>query len=105
MPDPEGVERLERERSQSTPASAPMPPKPRAPGRGRRDPKAEEEDAFVEDLREQNMAWKRVREMFCERFNKDVTEARLQMRLTRRRKERIARWEEHDVSMWPRCVF
>ncbi|OOQ86745.1 hypothetical protein PEBR_22202 [Penicillium brasilianum] len=100
MPDPEGVERLERERSQSTPASAPiMPPKPRAPGRGRRDPKAEEEDAFVEDLREQNMAWKRVREMFCERFNKDVTEARLQMRLTRRRKERVARWEEHDVQL------
>ncbi|KAJ5389913.1 uncharacterized protein N7496_000981 [Penicillium cataractarum] len=99
LPDPEGVERLERERSQSTPAPTPMLPKPRAPGRGRRDPKAEEEDAFVEDLREQNLAWKRVREMFCERFNKDVTEARLQMRLTRRRKERVARWEEHDVQL------
>lgn len=101
LPDPEGVERLERERSQSTPGPAPMPPKPRAAGRGRRDPKAEEEDAFVEELREQNVSWKRVRRMFFERFNQDATEARLQMRLNRRKKERVGRWEEHDVSTWP----
>ncbi|KAJ5891361.1 uncharacterized protein N7473_007589 [Penicillium subrubescens] len=100
LPDPEGVERLERERSQSTPAPAPMPPKPRAPGRGRRDPNAEEEDAFVEDLREQNVSWKRVRQMFFERFNQDASEARLQMRLNRRLKlKQHARWDEKDVQL------
>lgn len=99
LPDPEGVERLERERSQSTPAPALMPPKPRAPGRGRRDPNAEEEDAFVEELREQNISWKAIRAKYYERFKKDATEARLQMRLHRRQANRQARWEEHDVSM------
>jgi hypothetical protein len=106
LPDPEGVERLERERSQSTPAPALMPPKPRAPGRGRRDPNAEEEDAFVEALREQNVSWKRVRQMFFERFNQDASEARLQMRLNRRLKlKQHARWDEKDVSMWPRYLL
>ncbi|KAJ5492755.1 hypothetical protein N7539_001501 [Penicillium diatomitis] len=99
LPDPEGVERLQRERSYSTPGTAPMPSKPRAPGRGRRDPKAEEEDAFVEELRDKGTAWKKVREKFYERFNNDASEARLQMRLLRRRKERLARWEEQDVRL------
>ncbi|KAI2792657.1 hypothetical protein POX_b02697 [Penicillium oxalicum] len=99
LPDPEGVERLQRERSYSTPGPAVMPPKPRAPGRGRRDPKAEEEDAFVEELREKHVAWKVIREKFYEKFNNDASEARLQMRLLRRRKERQARWEEHDVRL------
>ena len=71
LPDPEGVERLQRERSYSTPGPAVMPPKPRAPGRGRRDPKAEEEDAFVEELREKHVAWKVIREKFYEKFNND----------------------------------
>ncbi|KAJ5174928.1 uncharacterized protein N7482_000805 [Penicillium canariense] len=97
LPHPEGIERMKHERSQSTPAR--MPRKPRAPGRGRRDPKAEEEDAFVEDLREQNVAWKMVRQLYSERFNKDASEARLQMRLLRRRKERLARWDDRDVQL------
>jgi hypothetical protein len=106
LPDPEGVERLERERSQSTPAPAQMPLKPRAPGRGRRAPNAEEEDAFVEDLREQNVSWKRVRQMFFERFGQDASEARLQMRLGRRLKlKQNAGWDEKDVSMWPRYLL
>jgi hypothetical protein len=40
--------------------------------------------------------------MFREKFNKDASEARLQMRMLRRRKERLARWDENDVSM---CVM
>lgn len=75
--------------------------RPRAPGRGRRKPQAEEEDAFVEELREQKLKWKTIREMFQERFNKDATVANLQMRLSRRRKERLALWNESDVSMYP----
>lgn len=105
LPDPEGLERLERERSRSTPGPPIMPPKPRAPARGRRAQRAEEEDAFVEELREQNVSWKKVRQMFFERFKEDASEARLQMRLTRRKKERDGRWEENDVSMWPRYLL
>ena len=97
LPDPEGIERIERERRNPRPPPQ-IHPRPRAPGRGRRDPEAELEDAFVEELRQQNTAWKVVREMFRERFNKDASEARLQMRLLRRRKERSTRWEDHDVS-------
>ncbi|GAB1211433.1 hypothetical protein ATERTT37_000547 [Aspergillus terreus] len=89
-------EYYERMQSQWTEVDA----RPRAPGRGRRDPQAEEEDAFVERLREQNLAWKVIREMFRETFHKDATEARLQMRLLRRRKERLARWDESDVSTY-----
>lgn len=98
LPHPEGVQRMERELH--TARHTPLPhPRPRAPGRGRRDPRAEAEDAFVEGLRQQNLAWKFVREMFRQRFNKDASEARLQMRLLRRRKERLARWDDNDVSM------
>lgn len=74
------------------------PQKGRGYGRGRRDPQAEEEDAFVENLREQNVAWKVVRDEFQKTFNKETSEARLQMRLLRRRKERLTRWDENDVS-------
>ncbi|KAL2868032.1 uncharacterized protein BJX67DRAFT_74961 [Aspergillus lucknowensis] len=95
LPHPEGLQRLEQERRHSHPD--PHPQRPRAPGRGRRDPQAEEEDAFVEQLREQNLAWRVIREMFREKYNKDATEARLQMRQLRRRKERLQRWDEHDV--------
>ncbi|KAE8357432.1 hypothetical protein BDV27DRAFT_86415 [Aspergillus caelatus] len=97
LPHPEGLQRLEQERrrEQVDPHSH---QRPRAPGRGRRDPQAEEEDAFVERLREQNLAWKHIREMFREKFNKDASEARLQMRMLRRRKDRSARWEESDVN-------
>ncbi|KAL2819359.1 hypothetical protein BDW59DRAFT_121923 [Aspergillus cavernicola] len=97
LPHPEGLQRLEQERQHSQ--GDPHPQRPRAPGRGRRDPQAEEEDAFVERLREQNLAWRVVREMFRERYNKDATEARLQMRQLRRRKDRLARWDEHDVQV------
>jgi hypothetical protein len=101
LPHPEGLQRLEQERRQGH-----IDPHPhhrsRAPGRGRRDPQAEEEDAFVEGLREQNLAWKVIRGMFREKFNKDASEARLQMRMLRRRKERLAQWDENDVSM---CVM
>lgn len=99
LPNPEGIERIEQERRQPRPLQA-VNPRPRAPGRGRRAPEAEEEDAFVEELRNQNTAWKVVREMFRDRFQKDATEARLQMRLLRR-KERLSRWDDQDVSMWP----
>ncbi|KAL3473403.1 hypothetical protein BJX99DRAFT_233685 [Aspergillus californicus] len=61
-------------------------------------PLAEEEDAFVERLREQNLAWKVIREMYREKFHKDATEARLQMRFLRRRKNRLARRDETDAS-------
>lgn len=88
---------MEQERRQGA-ADAQHSQRPRAPGRGRRDPQAEEEDAFVERLREQNLAWKVIREMFREKFHKDASEARLQMRMLRRRKERLARWDENDVS-------
>lgn len=98
LPHPEGLQRLEQERRRGQ-AEAHAHQRPRAPGRGRKDPQAEEEDAYVESLREQNLAWKVIREMFRERFNKDASEARLQMRLLRRRKERLARWDESDVSM------
>ncbi|KAJ6092606.1 hypothetical protein N7486_007895 [Penicillium sp. IBT 16267x] len=98
LPHPEGIERMERERLNPRP-----PPqvhlRPRAPGRGPRDPQAEEEDAFVEELREQNTAWKVVRELFREKFNEDASEARLQMRLRRRRDKRNARWEGFDVQL------
>ncbi|KAL4881164.1 hypothetical protein BJY04DRAFT_66823 [Aspergillus karnatakaensis] len=97
LPHPEGLQRLEQERRQSYTDSNSQ--RPRAPGRGRRDPQAEEEDAFVEELREQNLAWKVIREMFRERYNKDATEARLQMRQSRRRKERLAQWAEHDIQV------
>ena len=96
LPHPEGLFRLECER-----LSRHIPPcmHPRAPDRGRRDPQADEEDAFVENLREQNLAWRVVRERFRERFNKDASEPRLQMRLLRRRKERSTRWDDADVSV------
>ena len=98
LPHPEGMQRLEQERRRGQ-TQAHAHQRPRAPGRGRKDPQAEEEDAYVEGLRERNLAWKVVREMFRERFQKDASEARLQMRLLRRRKERLARWDESDVSM------
>ncbi|KAF9885739.1 hypothetical protein FE257_012624 [Aspergillus nanangensis] len=98
LPHPEGLQRLEQERRQGHIDPHPHQ-RPRAPGRGRRDPQAEEEDAFVERLRDQNMAWKVIREMFRETFDKDATEARLQMRLLRRRKERLARWDENDIQL------
>ena len=98
FPHREGVQRIKHQRqvSRSSPLSH---PRPRAPGRGRRDPQVEEEDAFVEDLRQRNFAWKIVREMFRQRFNKDASEARLQMRLLRRRKKHLTRWDDSDVSM------
>ncbi|PYI07318.1 hypothetical protein BO78DRAFT_95302 [Aspergillus sclerotiicarbonarius CBS 121057] len=101
LPNPEGLQRMEQERRQGTVENS---QRPRAPGRGRRDPQAEEEDAFVERLREQNLAWKVIREMFREKFHKDASEARLQMRMLRRRKERLARWDEHDVSTCAKAV-
>ncbi|KKK19030.1 hypothetical protein P175DRAFT_062663 [Aspergillus ochraceoroseus IBT 24754] len=102
LPHPDGLQRLEQERLQGHPDPHPHQ-RPRAPGRGRRDPQAEEEDAFVERLREQNLAWKVIREMFREKFNKDATEARLQMRQLRRRKERLARWDENDIRVLMRA--
>lgn len=99
LPNPAGLQRLEQERRGGQADSDSQWQRPRAPGRGRKDPKAEEEDGFVERLREQNYAWKVIREMFREKYNKDASEARLQMRLSRRRKERLARWDENDVSM------
>ncbi|KAJ5846571.1 hypothetical protein N7534_010240 [Penicillium rubens] len=97
-PNPEGVLRMEQSRQYVQPTSHILP-KVRAPGRGRRDPQAEDEDAFVEELRDKQTAWKVVREEFRERFNKDASEARLQMRLHRRLRERMVRWEESDIKL------
>lgn len=99
LPHPDGVQRLEQERRQglATESQHREPQRPRAAGRGRRDPQAEEEDAYVEGLRKQNLSWKEVAGRFRERFNKDSTEARLQMRMLRRRKS-SAPWHEADVS-------
>lgn len=94
LPNPEGIQRMER----APPHTPSVLPKSRGSARGRRDPQAEEEDAFVENLRQQNVAWKVVRDEFQKTFNKETSEARLQMRLLRRRKERLTRWEENDVS-------
>lgn len=96
-PHPEGLQRLEEERRQYDLEQQ----RARASGRRRRDPQAEEENAFVESLRDQGMSWKTIRERYRERFNKDAAEASLQMRMTRRRKERQARWDEDDVSTCP----
>ncbi|KKA25099.1 hypothetical protein T310_0873 [Rasamsonia emersonii CBS 393.64] len=100
LPHPAGLQRLEQERRQSQGNDSPQrePQRPRASGRGRRDPQAEEEDAYVESLRQQNLSWKVVAEMFRERFNKESTEARLQMRMLRRRKSAAA-WHEADIPL------
>ncbi|KAJ6138106.1 hypothetical protein N7471_004592 [Penicillium samsonianum] len=97
-PNPEGVLRMEQDRQHTQPTSHILP-KIRAPGRGRRDPQAEDEDAFVEELRDRQTAWKVVRQEFREKFNKDASEARLQMRLHRRLRERMVRWEESDIKL------
>ncbi|KAJ6171897.1 hypothetical protein N7470_000964 [Penicillium chermesinum] len=97
LPNPGGTERTEQKKKKTSPPAAHSTTAPR-PGRGRRDPQAEEEDDFVEELRNQNTAWKVVREMFRGRFNKDASEARLQMRLLRRR-ERLQRWDEQDTQL------
>lgn len=99
-PNPEGVLRMEYDRQKAQP-SPHILPKLRAPGRGRRDPQAEDEDAFVEELRLEHTSWKRVREEFQKKFNQDASEARLQMRLLRRQRERMARWDDSDVSTYP----
>ncbi|KAJ5384871.1 hypothetical protein N7517_002782 [Penicillium concentricum] len=97
-PNPEGLLRMEQDRQHMQP-SPHILPRVRAPGRGRRDPQAEDEDAFVEELRDRQTAWKVVRQEFRERFNKDASEARLQMRLHRRLRERMVRWEESDIKL------
>jgi hypothetical protein len=99
LPHPEGLQRLEQERRHSQTAESPLRElqRPRTATRSRRDPQAEEEDAYVENLRQQNLSWKVVAEMFRERFNKESTEARLQMRMLRRRKS-AALWHDADVS-------
>lgn len=100
LPHPDGLHRLEQERRHGghvVDQHQPEPQKSRSSGRGRRDPQAEEEDLFVENLRAQNLSWKIVAEMFRERFGKNTSEARLQMRMLRRRKSAAA-WQEADVS-------
>jgi hypothetical protein len=114
LPHPDGLQRLEQERRHGYVVESQQrePPRSRPSGRGRRDPQAEEEDAFVESLRAQNLSWKIVAEMFRERFGKNSTEARLQMRMLRRRKSAAA-WQEADVSMcilvfyyvWVKCLL
>lgn len=104
LPDPEGLERLEQERRQSESRSQPLP---RPGGRGRRDPQIEEEDAFVWRMREEeHKSWRVITQSFQRKFNKPVSEPTLQMRLKRLR-ERLARWDENDVSMCllPSLIF
>ncbi|KAL1880881.1 hypothetical protein Plec18167_003416 [Paecilomyces lecythidis] len=105
LPHPEGLRRMEQERlhghvSESHPQKL---RRPRPITRGRRDPNAEEEDDFVEQLRGENVAWRVVAERFRERFHKDTSEARLQMRLQRRRKGRAAMWDEDDIRLLKRA--
>ncbi|RDW57547.1 uncharacterized protein DSM5745_11442 [Aspergillus mulundensis] len=96
LPHPEGLQRLEEQQRQSL--AGPSIEPARASGRGRRNQQAEEEDAYVYNLRQQKLAWRVIRDMYRERYNKDATEARLQMR-QRRRRERMARWDDHDVRI------
>ncbi|KAJ9294192.1 hypothetical protein DTO271G3_7054 [Paecilomyces variotii] len=105
LPHPEGLRRMEQERLHGhIPESQPRElRRPRIGTRGRRDPNADEEDDFVEQLREQNVAWRVVAERFRERFHKDTSEARLQMRLQRRRKGRAAMWDEDDIRLLRRA--
>uniref|UniRef100_A0A093UY39 Myb-like domain-containing protein n=1 Tax=Talaromyces marneffei PM1 TaxID=1077442 RepID=A0A093UY39_TALMA len=100
LPHPDGLQRLEHERrgGQIVDPNQQEPQKTRPAGRGRRDPQAEEEDAFVENLRAQNLSWKIVAEMFRERYGKNTSEARLQMRMLRRRKSAAA-WQEADIQL------
>ena len=99
LPNPAGVQQLEHDRRQNAAESERRRQRTRAAARRRKDPQTEEENAFVEELREQqNLSWKEIREMFKQRFNKDAPESRLQMRMTRRRKLRESRWDEDDVS-------
>ena len=58
-------------------------PRPGKVGRDRFDPQAEGEDPFVENLRNQNIPWKLMRQQLLNELNKEVTEARLQTRLLR----------------------
>lgn len=91
LPNPEGLRQMELDRLCGQPCPK-LPPRPRALWRGRRYPQAEIENAFVEELREQKISWKAVRETFQEHFNKDVSEARLQMRLLRHQREQLKRY-------------
>ncbi|KAJ5551516.1 hypothetical protein N7535_000538 [Penicillium sp. DV-2018c] len=94
-PNPEGFQRLEHDRQNSQPVYQ----RPRAAGRGRRDPQAEAEDAFVEKLRMERVSWRNVRAEFIKQFHKDASEARLQMRFLRRKRERLVRWDDADIDL------
>lgn len=104
LPHPDSLQRLGYERRGGQIIDPALPNQPesqrtRPAGRGRRDPKAEEEDDFVENLRAQNLSWKVVAEKFREHYGKDTSEARLQMRMLRRRKHAAA-WQDTDVRMY-----
>lgn len=97
LPHPEGLQRLEQQRQQSH-----IGPQLRQqlPPTGRSRKQREAEDDFVNRLRDQDVSWKTISQMFSHEFNKPSTPAQLQMRRTRQR-ERVTRWDENDVSM---CV-
>jgi hypothetical protein len=81
QPHPDGLQRLERERREGQK----IRPHRNLKGLARRHPKAEEEDAFVEELRAECFSWKIVAEKFREQYGKDTSVERLQMRMTRRK--------------------
>lgn len=59
----------------------------------------DEEDAYVWRLKEdEGRPWREITQCFHRKFGRATNEATLQMRLTRLR-ERLARWDENDVSM------
>lgn len=98
LPHPEGLQRLEQARQQNQ-METNLHQRVRSSRRGRRDPQMDEEDAFVWRLKEvESRPWREITQCFHRRFGKAANEATLQMRLTRLR-ERLARWDENDVSM------
>ncbi|KAL4935551.1 hypothetical protein BDV06DRAFT_125809 [Aspergillus oleicola] len=96
LPNPEQQRQLDQQRLRDRT----QPERARAPARGRRNPEAEEEDAFVEMLRLKRFSWKEISRQFKQRFGREASEPSLQMRLNRRQNAQRARgWEEHDIQV------
>jgi hypothetical protein len=58
----------------------------------------EEENNFIQSLRAQSIPWRRISELFSQRFGKVMSNSSLQMRMIRRRK-RAGKWRYPDVCV------
>ncbi|OKL57543.1 hypothetical protein UA08_07035 [Talaromyces atroroseus] len=56
------------------------------------------ENSFIQSLRAQNIPWKKISELFSQRFGKVMSNASLQMRMIRRRK-RAGIWRYSDIKL------